>query len=241
MSLINCPECNKQVSNKATSCPNCGFPIDQNSIPIESEELVFPDLPIDLNIGNVAMNWSGGHTFTGQYNLAENAEPNISQGKIDIVLYERGIAFSNSIFSKGFPIHNSQLISLKKTTRSELIKLNKSIVGRAIIGGLVMGPIGAIVGGMTGLEKTEKTIDKCYLVINYWDIPTKKTRTLLIEGENLKVDAFIKSYEEQSTKISASTPLQPAPPRTPIGCYFIIGIIVTVVFMYIFVTIMSKP
>lgn len=29
MALINCPECNKQVSDKAKSCPNCGFPISE--------------------------------------------------------------------------------------------------------------------------------------------------------------------------------------------------------------------
>ena len=27
MALINCPECGKQISNKASACPNCGFPI----------------------------------------------------------------------------------------------------------------------------------------------------------------------------------------------------------------------
>ena len=27
MSLINCPECNRQVSDQANSCPNCGFQI----------------------------------------------------------------------------------------------------------------------------------------------------------------------------------------------------------------------
>lgn len=27
MALINCPECGKQVSDKAYSCPNCGFPV----------------------------------------------------------------------------------------------------------------------------------------------------------------------------------------------------------------------
>lgn len=27
MSLINCPECGKEISDKAESCPNCGFPI----------------------------------------------------------------------------------------------------------------------------------------------------------------------------------------------------------------------
>ncbi|SHO50614.1 zinc-ribbon domain-containing protein [Anaerocolumna xylanovorans] len=27
MALINCPECNKEISDKAASCPNCGYPI----------------------------------------------------------------------------------------------------------------------------------------------------------------------------------------------------------------------
>lgn len=27
MALINCPECNKQISDKASNCPNCGYPI----------------------------------------------------------------------------------------------------------------------------------------------------------------------------------------------------------------------
>ena len=27
MSLINCPDCGKQVSSSATACPNCGFPV----------------------------------------------------------------------------------------------------------------------------------------------------------------------------------------------------------------------
>ncbi len=25
MALINCPECNKEISTKAMSCPNCGY------------------------------------------------------------------------------------------------------------------------------------------------------------------------------------------------------------------------
>ena len=28
MALINCPECGKEISEKAKSCPNCGCPID---------------------------------------------------------------------------------------------------------------------------------------------------------------------------------------------------------------------
>ncbi len=33
MALINCPECKKQVSEKARGCPGCGYPINiTNSI-----------------------------------------------------------------------------------------------------------------------------------------------------------------------------------------------------------------
>ena len=31
MSLIKCPECTKEISDQAPTCPFCGFPISQNS------------------------------------------------------------------------------------------------------------------------------------------------------------------------------------------------------------------
>lgn len=32
MALIHCPECSKKISDKATSCPSCGFPIAMASV-----------------------------------------------------------------------------------------------------------------------------------------------------------------------------------------------------------------
>lgn len=32
MALINCPECNKEISDKAVSCPNCGYPIQGQTL-----------------------------------------------------------------------------------------------------------------------------------------------------------------------------------------------------------------
>lgn len=32
MALINCPECGKEISDKAASCPNCGNPMDQQVV-----------------------------------------------------------------------------------------------------------------------------------------------------------------------------------------------------------------
>ncbi len=30
MSMINCPECKKEISDKALVCPNCGYPLSNN-------------------------------------------------------------------------------------------------------------------------------------------------------------------------------------------------------------------
>ena len=38
MAIINCPECNNKVSDKAESCPNCAFPINNKNIIIRTPE-----------------------------------------------------------------------------------------------------------------------------------------------------------------------------------------------------------
>ena len=35
MALINCPECGKEISDKAITCPNCGIPINQQPQQVE--------------------------------------------------------------------------------------------------------------------------------------------------------------------------------------------------------------
>ena len=32
MSMIQCPECNSEISNTASKCNNCGFPLQANSV-----------------------------------------------------------------------------------------------------------------------------------------------------------------------------------------------------------------
>ena len=33
MALITCPECGKEVSDMAKMCPNCGYPINDPTVP----------------------------------------------------------------------------------------------------------------------------------------------------------------------------------------------------------------
>ncbi len=39
MALIKCPECGKEISNKASSCPSCGYPINDTQVETEQDRV----------------------------------------------------------------------------------------------------------------------------------------------------------------------------------------------------------
>lgn len=51
MSLVNCPECGKQISDKATTCPHCGFPVSSIPICIKCGKQLPNDVETCLNCG----------------------------------------------------------------------------------------------------------------------------------------------------------------------------------------------
>ncbi len=44
MALINCPECGKEVSDKATTCPNCGCPINSSITDTQDMSALWTDI-----------------------------------------------------------------------------------------------------------------------------------------------------------------------------------------------------
>ena len=203
MALINCSECRKQISDKAISCPNCGNPINKASINVVGKHalLKFPILPTELEIGKKRKHC----IFRGFYDGNENKNTRLPiSGNVYVLGHVNGIRIltperKDSTF---YEIHNSQIISLKQTTLNELSKIEKSVIGRAVAGGLILGPIGAIIGGISGIGTKQKIKDKHYLVINYWEIETKSIQTLLISGRKIQIPSFIKIYngDEENVK-----------------------------------------
>jgi len=156
------------------------------------ELLEFPDLPADLSIGKQFARVG----LKGIYDFRENLISIIPSGTVYVLLHTHGIKImSMKNESEPYLIHNSQVISLERTSREELTKTDKSVIGRAVIGGLILGSLAAIIGGMSGIGSKEKIINKKYLVINYWDIKTKSAQTILINSkqDNGEIDSFIRS------------------------------------------------
>lgn len=40
MAIIQCPECHRDISDKALSCPHCGYPLDENTTQVPAPKLI---------------------------------------------------------------------------------------------------------------------------------------------------------------------------------------------------------
>jgi len=64
-------------------------------------------------------------------------------------------------------IKNDQIKSIAFERGSVIATENKSVIGRAIVGGLLLGPLGAVIGGLSGVgSNTLKDHDKLIIIVD---------------------------------------------------------------------------
>lgn len=101
------------------------------------------------------------------------------------------------------PVHlkYEQIIGINVVSEKEIIEKGKSTVGRAVVGGVLLGPLGAIVGGMSGIgtNKTNKTT--YYMVINYKSQDEEvKVLSFEIVGASLHWSSFVDELKSKLKK-----------------------------------------
>ena len=82
-------------------------------------------------------------------------------------------------------IHPSQLIDIEffKANDASIIEKKKSVVGRAAVGALLLGPHGAVIGGLSGVGSKSVKREPTVLMITFWDVITKEPTAILIRTE----------------------------------------------------------
>ena len=134
-----------------------------------------------------------------------------------------------------YDIHNSQIINIVKTSSAELVQANKSVVGRAVVGALIMGPLGAVVGGMSGISAKEKLQIRQYLVINFWEIDTRTSQSILIQCDEAQpISSFIER-QKQENSINLSQHRVAEKESTPIWAIICVFVIILSILTVIFV------
>ena len=204
MALVNCPECGKEVSEKAEACPKCAYPIRSDSmlkLQKMNKGIDPPELPDDLSIGKKInlLPWpllsDTDAELIGKQTQGEFVELDFS---VKITLHEHGIRINKNYWldkDEFIRLHFKQIIEMQKISSDEL--RNKDVIGPAVLGGLMLGPLGAIVGGMSSMGAKEKV---SYLAINYWDIEEKEAYTLLFSGLKESIKFLVMVINEAKEK-----------------------------------------
>lgn len=88
-----------------------------------------------------------------------------------------------------------QLTGINSFTDVQIQEANKSVVGRAAIGGILFGGLGAVVGGMSGLSSKKKRKYRSFLVLNYRSSDTEEIKVLSFETGLPVSSKFLKAVQ----------------------------------------------
>lgn len=174
-----CSYCDAIIKSTSTSCQACGEYITKVNNNIQNKDNLsdsrtlnqYPNVPSTFDIGKqIAISVSGTYYNNG------TIFDDIPSGKITILLFDHGIKICSSFYREYLLLHYSQIESMCELSKEDLAE--KSVVGRAIVGGILLGGLGAIIGGMSGIGS--KKVMGYYLIINFWDKETRSLKSISI-------------------------------------------------------------
>lgn len=115
-----------------------------------------------------------------------------------LVLEEMGNKGFKPIVLTTFKIPLSNLQATLATTEKEFIEKSKSVIGRGVAGGVLFGPAGLILGGLSGVGNKKKTNVNRLYIISYLSVDEDiKNITLTLPGTTQReIDSFDRALKE---------------------------------------------
>ena len=91
----------------------------------------------------------------------------------------------NIIIDKTYSIPTKNIESTTFNSSKELTEHQNSVVGRSLVGGLLLGPLGAVVGGISGVGTQKETTMMWTITINYKEYGNSKTAIFSTDDESI--------------------------------------------------------
>lgn len=100
---------------------------------------------------------------------------------------------------KAYELDYKKITAVASGNKSDLLKKDRSVIGRGIAGGILLGPVAAIIGGMSAVGK-QKHIKGDFLILNYISGEDKE-QTLIFDLKNMshakKAEKYILSKKPE--------------------------------------------
>ncbi|MGG4344919.1 hypothetical protein [Paenibacillus lautus] len=120
-----------------------------------------------------------------------------------VVRYKEKIQI-NALGNTKFDIPIDRINALELKNEQEFIDLDRSVVGRAVIGTLLVPGLGTIIGGLSGMKSKKKKPGRSfYLIINYLDKDGQlKGITLQNDFDLSGIQRFVQSFQRDIFGVS---------------------------------------
>lgn len=153
MSLIICPECGKQISDKANQCVNCGFPIGEQKTNLESNNKLYSLLLTDCSKNRIKAIQIVREIMNCDLDTAKS----LTVGSSAIVSKKLNIDEAKKIQKRFFDIGvNAEIIEDNSTINVQYDTIRCPRCGSTAI---TTGQRGFTI--MTGFWGSNKTVNRC--------------------------------------------------------------------------------
>lgn len=96
--------------------------------------------------------------------------------------------------SEGKSFEINTITNYAIVTEQEIKNVDKSVIGRAVVGGVLLGGLGAIIGGMSGIgTKTKTGKERRFFVVNYLN-DNGEQAAISFENHIMNIDYFVSRF-----------------------------------------------
>lgn len=121
----------------------------------------------------------------------------------EVSLYDEYLELSG-VGGQSVKLKYQQVTDVFYGLETEIVEKNKSIIGRAVTGGLLFGGVGAVVGAVSGTGVKKKTVKKFIFIISYKST-SGDDAFLTFEDTRMYKGAKVAKMLKELTNINEST------------------------------------